>query len=650
MRPSPKALATAAFIIGSTATGLAQTIFTYGGKPVSKQEFLKAYNKNNTSEQPTDKSYRDYLDLYTRFKLKVQAAYEQRLDTLPAQLAELTGFRNQVVDNYMNDEASVNLLIKEAAERSKKDIEVAHIFVAADEHAAAEDIARAQEKIRNIEQRLQNGEDFSQVAIQVSEDPAAKSNKGKIGYITALVLPYVMENAIYATAPGKTTAPVRSHIGFHIFKNLGERPAIGKVNVAQILLGYSPEATEQQKAASRRLADSLIIVLKNGADFKELALLYSTDNTTYQAGGEMMEFGVGRYAPAFEQAAFALDKDGAVSAPFETEYGVHIIKRIKRSPLPADLNDKNFQESLRTQVLQSDRMNVAKNILFDKIKKEVLFKPLSTAPMPYVIAYGDSLLQGKNPQKGTYVKENTGLFLIKDKLYKVSDWKDFLQSMMRLENMRHLPASQLFESFKERTIFDYYRDHLEDYNPEFAYQLHEFKEGNLLFEIMQRKIWDVANADSVGLQRYYTSNKDKYWWEASAEAVIFTANSEAAAEEAKKKLEASPATWKSIAENSNGNLQADSGRFELGQIPVYERTNFTDGLITANVKNETDNTITFAYIIKVYRDRSPRSFSEARGFIVNDYQLMLEEKWIDELKKKYPVKIKESVVKSLPKQ
>ncbi len=51
---------------------------------------------------------------------------------------------------------------------------------------------------------------------------------------------------------------------------------------------------------------------------------------------------------------------------------------------------------------------------------------------------------------------------------------------------------------------------------------------------MQRKIWDVANADSVGLQRYYDANKDKYWWEASAEAVIFTANSEAAAEEAKK--------------------------------------------------------------------------------------------------------------------
>ncbi|WP_127133113.1 peptidylprolyl isomerase [Pseudoflavitalea rhizosphaerae] len=650
MRPSPKALATAALIIGSTATGLAQTIFTFGGKPVSKEEFLKAYNKNNTAEQPTDKSYRDYLELYTRFKLKVQAAYDQRLDTLPAQLAELTGFRNQVVDNYMNDDASVNILINEAAERLKKDISVAHIFVAADEHASPEAIARAEEKIKNIQQRLQNGEDFAQLALQVSEDPAVKNNKGAIGYITALVLPYAMENAIYATAPGKTSAIVRSQIGFHIFKNLAERPAIGKVTVAQILLGYPPDASDQQKAASRRKADSLIIVLNNGADFKELALMYSTDNTTYQSGGEIMEFGVGRYAPAFEQAAFALKKDGEISAPFETDYGVHIIKRIKRSPLPGDLNDKIFQESLRTQVLQSDRMNVAKNILYDKIRKEVLFKQHASAPMPQVIAYGDSLLQNKNPKGGAYFKENPVLFQVKDKAYRFSDWKEFLQSMLRLENMRHLPASQLFETFCERTTFDYYRDHLENYNPEFAYQLHEFKEGNLLFEIMQRKIWDVASTDSVGLHSYYEANKDKYWWEASADAVIFTAINAAAAEDARKKLEANPKEWKSISENSNGNLQADSGRFELGQIPVFERTNFTDGLITANVKNEADNTITFAYILKVYRDKSPRNFADARGFIVNDYQLMLEEKWINELKKKYPVRIKEKIVKSLPKQ
>lgn len=648
MRPSPKALATAALILGCSATGLAQTIFTYGRKSVSKEEFLRAYNKNNTAEQSTDKSYRDYLELYTRFKLKVQAAYDQRMDTLPVQLAELSNFRMQVVDNYMNDDVSVNMLIKEAAERSKKDISVAHIFVAADEHAAADVVARAQEKINEIHKRLLNGEDFAQLALLLSDDPAAKQNKGEIGHISALVLPYAMESAVYKTAPGKVSEPVRSNIGFHIFKNQGERPAIGKVHVAQILLGWAPDATEDQKAASRKRADSIMNLLKQGTDFKQLALQFSTDNTSYQAGGEIMEFGVGRYAPAFEKAAFGLQKDGDLSAPVETEFGVHILKRIARIPVPSDLTDKTFLEGLRIQVLQSDRMNVAKEILFDKIRKEVNFKQMSSTPLPHIMQYTDSLMQNRNPKGGNFVKENTVLFMVKDKFYHFNDYKEFLESMMRLENMRGLQAEKLYEEYKERTIFDYYRDHLENFNPDFAYQLQEFKDGNLLFEIMQHNVWDIASADSVGLQRYYEANKNKYWWDASAEAVMFTASSPEAAEEARKKLEADPSAWKSVAENSNGTLQADSGRFELGQIPVVGRTNFTNGLITAPVKNETDHTVTFAYIIKVYMERSPRSFADARGFVVNDYQAMLEDKWIAQLKKKYPVKVKESVVKSLP--
>ena len=102
----------------------AQTLFTYGRKPVSKEEFLKAYNKNNTTEKRDEKSLREYLDLY---KLKVQAAYDLRLDTLPSQKAELQNFRMQLVQNYLNDDNSLNTLVDEAFGRSQKDIRISHI-------------------------------------------------------------------------------------------------------------------------------------------------------------------------------------------------------------------------------------------------------------------------------------------------------------------------------------------------------------------------------------------------------------------------------------------------------------------------------------------------------------------------------------------
>ncbi len=88
----------------------AQTLFTVDHAPVTKEEFLKAYNKNNTGQKPTPASYRDYLELYIRYKLKVRAAYEAQLDTLPGQRMELQNFRSQVAESYLKDETSLDRL------------------------------------------------------------------------------------------------------------------------------------------------------------------------------------------------------------------------------------------------------------------------------------------------------------------------------------------------------------------------------------------------------------------------------------------------------------------------------------------------------------------------------------------------------------
>jgi peptidyl-prolyl cis-trans isomerase SurA len=205
----------------------------------------------------------------------------------------------------------------------------------------------------------------------------------------------------------------------------------------------------------------------------------------------------------------------------------------------------------------------------------------------------------------------------------------------------------MFEDFADGLVLDYYRDHLEEYNKEFAYQVSEFKEGNLLFEVMQRRIWDKAASDSTGLRNYYQKHKDKYKWEASADAIIFTFSNPELASRMRARIDSNWRAWSTLAETSDGTMQADSARFELSQLPIPERTNFQPGLLTANTKNETDNSVSYSYIIKMYPGNEPRDFNAARGFVLNDYQAYLEENWLKELRKKYPVKINEAVLKSL---
>jgi len=128
--------------------------------------------------------------------------------------------------------------------------------------------------------------------------------------------------------------------------------------------------------------------------------------------------------------------------------------------------------------------------------------------------------------------------------------------------------------------------------------------------------------------------------------LIFTAANADIATSFKVELEKNALQWRELLENTPG-IQADSGRFELGQIPVADRTVFSEKLITSNQPVENSTMVNFGYVIRLYPAGDLKSFDDARGQVISDYQSYLEEKWISELKKKYPVKINEEVVRSL---
>ena len=649
MKIAFKLLSLIILLIFSSSAIFAQTLFTYGNQSVSKQEFLKAYQKNNTDKKSTEQSYRDYLELYLRYKLKVKAAYDLKLDTVSAQIAEMKNFRNQVVDGYMNDNESLNKIINEAFSRSQKDIHVAHIFISIPKNAATADTLKAFQKATDAYNDLKKGKQFGDVASLYSDDPSAKNNHGDIGFITVFSLPYELETLAFTTSVGKFSKIYKSKSGYHIFKNVEERKAIGRIKTAQILFLFPPNASDVIKESIKQKADSVYTLLMNGGNFAELAKKFSGDNLSFQTGGEMAEFGIGKYDPAFENAAYSLSKDDEISKPVLTNFGYHIIKRLSRKQVP-EVNNKETFEAYKQKVINDPRNEYAKKALLQKALHETNFKR-SAIDEDNLMAYTDSFLQHKRMPKLYGIDEKTMLFSFTNKTVTVQDWLDYAKATKdQKRSINNKSNKDLLEQYLQTVALDNYRNHLEDYNKDFAYQLNEFKEGNLLFEIMQRKIWDKASADSIGLKNYYELHKDKYWWQPSADAVLFTSGNEKSASDIKKKLSsANINSWRKLVDSSAGAAQADSGRFELTQLPLPEEKTFSANQFTSMNSNQNDNTVTFAYIVKVYNDRSPRNYNDARGFVINDYQTYLEDNWIAELKKKYPVKIDEVVLKSLPK-
>jgi peptidyl-prolyl cis-trans isomerase SurA len=624
-----------------------QTLFTYGKNQVTTDEFLKAYNKNKTATSDNEQALRDYLDLYINFKLKVQAAKQLHLDTLPSLRADLQNFRSQIEENYLKDEKKVNALVDEAFQRSQKDIHVLHFFLPVKEPIPSSDTAKFYKAINEVYQQLKANKNVDEILEKISKD-GISITRSDLGFITVFTLPYEYENLVYGLKAGQSSVPYRTKKGWHIFKNLEERHAVGKVKLAQILFAV-PEGFNDERAQTKKLADSVYNELKKGADFGALAKEFSDDKMNYMNGGLMPEFGVAKYNPLFEKMAFSIQNDNEILPPFETEFGYHIIKKNSATPVPADKNDEAFMFNLKQEVLKDSRIEIAKQQFLKDILPRIGYKKNAVNEENLWKVSDSSLMANKNISVGN-VNETTELFSYNNNAkVKVNDWIQYLRNSNKAEpgNM-HESYKKIFSDFIAASAIDNYRDRLEDFNPDFKNQLQEFKDGNMLFEIMEKEVWAKASSDSNGLLQYYNNHKDKYWWNASAEAIIFSCANESIAKSTIAELEKGK-TWKELVSDNSSQLQADSARYELSQIPVNNQITFTAGLITSPVINTNDGTAVFSKIIKIFPGRQQRNFNDARGLVINDYQNYLEERWIEQLKKQNPVKVNEKVFKNLVK-
>jgi peptidyl-prolyl cis-trans isomerase SurA len=327
-----------------------------------------------------------------------------------------------------------------------------------------------------------------------------------------------------------------------------------------------------------------------------------------------------------------------------TSHGYHIIKRVARKPVVTNPADSENTEALKQKVSADDRWKTAKDFIYARVRN----KP-GVQKLPYsdavLWALSDSLLDSRPLGIGQSMNNQSGLLKIGETTFRVEDWITFVQmNRYKADRSGVKPYPVLMEEFVNNSIYLYYRNHLEDYNEEFRNQMSEFRDGNLFFEIMQQEVWNKAQVDSTELSKLYLKNKSQYNWKESADAVIFFSTDEATAKTLAEQLKKNPSDWKQITLTMNEKVVTDSGRYEWTQIPGLDKTTPQKATFTPLTLNATDNTVSFAYIINVHTQPSPRTFEEAKGLVMNDYQNQLEEQWVRDLKKKYPVKINQAVM------
>lgn len=616
----------------------AQTLFSYGPHKVSKDEFWRAYTRNNNNGT-TETSVREYLDLYIRFKLKVQAARDLRMDTLPGIITDVAGFRAQMAEQYMAQQNHLKELVTEAASRSEIELEAAHIFI-----AFGSDSAAARSKAEAAYKALQEGAPFGITSRSYSTDAYVRATDGYLGYVSAFSLPYELENELYKLMPGSYSIPLRGYNGWHILQVLQKRPSLGSLEAAHILFAAPENASQEELAAIQSRADSVYQLLQKGLSFRLAAAEFSNDKLTYMAGGVLPEFTYSKYDSAFSKAAFSLLKDDAISTPVRTKWGWHIIRRIALRPATVNLNDATTYQRWEERVRNDARINVLRQRQLAEMKKFSGYKatPVNEAQLWQLT---DSVLATKNYAAIYRSQQQRPLFQLKEKTISVADWLRYVRNNSTSSTNNNYP--RLLQQFVDETVEQYYKDRLERISDDFRYQIQEFTEGSLLFEIMEKQVWSVAPADSAGLLEQFRNNKKRYTWKPSVSAIIFNCADTVIANRTLYLMRQDPKRWQEYVEQLSGYALADSGRFEYEQLPVRQSEDLQRGQYTAIQTNENDGSASFCYIIERFTGGELRSFNEAKGMIINDYQSVLEERWLKSLRIKYPVKVDERILQQL---
>lgn len=634
------------FILNAQAPAVDPVLLKIENENITRAEFEKVYKKNNSKDAAFDrKSLQEYLDLFINYKLKVKEAEEMKLDTSEAFVTELSGYRKQLAQPYLTDREVSDHLIKEAYSRLQSDVRAAHILIKVAADALPKDTLEAYNKAIKARERLVKGADFAVVAREVSDDPSAKDNGGDLGYFTALQMVYPFESAAYTTRPGDISMPVRTNFGYHIIKVLDKRPAQGEVQVAHIMVKLPKPYTPEDSINAATKINEIYTKLKAGESFKELAQKYSDDQGSARNEGVLPWFGTGRMVPEFEKASFELNNKGDFSKPFQTSYGFHIVRLVDKRGLPS-FEEK--QADLKAQIARDSRADVSKKSFVERIKKEYNFKEYAAAKDELIRSVDSTLLNGTWKAEAA-VKADKPLFTIGDKTYTQKDFASHLQSN-QISKPNYTPqmiANASYNQFVEDKIIAYEETMLDKKYPDFRSLMQEYRDGILLFDLTDQKVWSKAVKDSTGLKEFYEKNKNNYMWTHRVDAVIYVASTPEVAANARKLLKKKGMTreelLKQINNDSQLNLTIREGKYAKGENDVIDEIAWQKGL-SKDVNK--DGSVIFVDVIEVL-PAQPKKLEECRGLVTSDYQSLLEKQWIENLKMRYTVEVNQEVLQSM---
>lgn len=615
-------------------------LLTVDGETIMVSEFLRVYNKNlDLVKNESQKDLDSYLKLFTEYQLKLKEAKRLKLDEDPKYQREFLSYKKQLTKNYLSENKVTEDLVKEAYGRNSFDINASHVLVRLDE--SVKDTTSVYDKISSLRKRVLN-EGFDKVKADAHDGITIFVED--LGYFSAFKMVYDFESVAYNTPVGEVSEPFRTQFGYHVVKVNDKRPSRGTITAAHIMVGLNQK--DSLLVPEERI-NEIYKKLSQGESFDALAKQFSDDKSSAKNGGTLSPFKSGQLSSVkFEDEAFGLLNDGEFSEPFLTDYGWHIVKRISLKPINSY---DELKPTLEARVKRDSRSKLINQAMVEELKGRYNIGSNEEAKSYFESLITDDYFSRSWRLPDSFEKDEI-IFSINQRDFTYNEFGRHIMAVQRTYANKARPASEVvekeYESFFESSILKYREDNLEMENQEFANIVKEYRDGLLLFDLMEKEIWNKAAKDTVGLENYYERNKTKYQWQ---ERVDFVMASSADLDIATKffKLIKRGKSQEEI-ENALNNDKEQNVIFTKGVYNTNDNRlpsdfNAKKGVSGVYNHNEAFHVINVNEILPA----GTKTLKEAKGMVINDYQNEIETNWVKSLYDRFSIEVNKDALNAV---
>lgn len=594
---------------------------TVGKEKITYGE-LKANVSTLPDSSPSLQELEEFLPIYLEYKAKIQFAEKEGILNDKMLLNELDQYSKQASYSYWLENRIKETEFERYYDRASTELKSEHILIAVGNDAPPSDTLAAYQQLIEARNKFLNGTSFSELDREYSSTQAGRSMGGDLPWFSIGTTVKEFEDVIFSLDVGEVSMPFRTQFGYHIVHLQDKRSRTLSRDVSHIF-------TRAGVQTSKEKIDNAYSKLEEGYPWNEVVVEFSDDNLSAANGGRIGWINYGRYRTGFVDSVMSLNPETDYSTPIQTSYGYHIFRIDSVQTFESEEEKKNsymkeFLDSPNFKKSNSFVINWLRNNFNNSVNQQIL-EEFKTQ-----IDQSDTL-KIKNIQLS---EDNTPIFSFESYTFTDTDYHRYLDQTHPDASARSY-SDKWFDDFKTYAIDSIVVKLTISEFPEFQSTLDNYKKGLAVYQVNDTYLWSAATVDTSKLVDLYEKNSSVYSYPQRHYYHLISALTDTTLDKGIEFVESGNHPDSIRSYNPKIAVIKDSTGVFTDE-PYDKLKNMKPGTFSERFEYKRRSAV--FYLNEILPARK-MTFDEAFNRLLADYQPKREEKWLNQLKKEFRIKM-----------